>query len=211
MASSEPSAPISTGPVEGRVRFRRFAAMAVPAAAVTATLVILTAEGAIAAQFSISGIPFTVTADELHGEGFEQFGLLDNTADGSPNLTEQNGQQLVMVSAIRSASLTNLCQSISIGGTNLVIRAGRGSTPVEAKTLVVDSDQLSGDAAFTNISIGQDASTVDKVPGVTGPLGDFAQQADTVVIKHLRQNNWATTASAFTLPGLNMSFSDTGC
>jgi len=185
--------------------------MAVPTTLLAATLVILTAEGAIAAQFSISGIPFTVTADELQGTGFEQFGLLDNTAEGSPNLTDQNGQQLVMVSAIKSATLTNLCQSISIGGTNLVIRAGRGSTPVTARTLVVDSDSLAGDADFTNIVIGQDASTLDQVPGVTGPLGDFAQQADTVVIKHVRQNNWATTASAFTLPGLSMTFSDTGC
>ncbi|HEU5332359.1 MAG TPA: DUF6230 family protein, partial [Actinocrinis sp.] len=75
----------------------------------------------------------------------------------------------------------------------------------------VDSDQLSGDAQFTNIAIGQDASTLTEVPGVTGPLGDFGQQADHVTIDNLRQDNYATTAASFTLPGLSMSFSSNGC
>jgi hypothetical protein len=100
---------------------------------------------------------------------------------------------------------------VAIGFTNLVIRAGSGGTPVQASNLVVDSDQLTGDADFTNLAVDQDASTLDEVPGVAGPLGTFGQQADTVVIKHLRQNNWATTASSFTLPGLSISFSDNGC
>jgi len=49
------------------------------------------------------------------------------------------------------------------------------------------------------------------VPGVAGGLGTFGQQADHVVIKHLRQNNWATTASTFTLPGMSISFSGNAC
>jgi hypothetical protein len=46
---------------------------------------------------------------------------------------------------------------------------------------------------------------------VTGPLGDFGQQADSVVITNLRQDNFATTAATFSLPGLTLGFSNTGC
>jgi hypothetical protein len=195
---------------QGRVRWRRFAALMIPATAAGGVLVVLTAQGVLAAQFAISGIAFTVTADKLDGTGFEQFGSLDNTAPGSPNLQSTGGQQIVMVSAIQSAQLTNLCQSVNLGAINLVLRAG-GSKPVQATTLVVDSDQLSGDASFNNIAIGQDASTLSTVPGVTGPLGDFGQQADHVTITNLRQDNYATTAASFTLPGLSMSFQGSGC
>ena len=210
MSSTGNSASSAARP-QGRVRLRRFAALAVPATLAGGALVVLTAQGVIAAQFSISGMPFTVTADQLTGTGLEQYGALDNVAAGSPNLTDTNGQELVFVSAIKSAQLTNLCQSVSIGFANLVIRAGQGSTPVKATDLVVDSDTLTGDANFTNLSVDQDASTLDEIPGVAGPLGTFGQQADTVTIKHLRQDNWATTASSFTLPGLSISFSNNGC
>jgi Family of unknown function (DUF6230) len=213
MSASSPSnaAEPTAAPRSGRVRLRRFAALALPATLAGGALVILTAQGVLAAQFSISGMPFTVTATELQGQGFEQYGALDYTASGSPNLTQDNGQMLVFVSAIRKAELTDLCQSVSIGFTNLIIRAGAGSTPVSADDLVVDSDQLTGDASFTNISVDQDASTLSEVPGVSGPLGTFGQQADDITIKNLRQENWATTASTFTLPGLSMSFSSDGC
>jgi len=195
----------------GRVRLRRFAALALPATLAGGALVVLTAQGVLAAQFSISGMPFTVTATDMHGTGFEQYGALDYTAPGSPNLAQDNGQMLVFVSAIKQAKLTDLCQSVSIGFTNLIIRAGAGSTPVSATDLIVDSDQLTGDASFTNMAVDQDASTLTEVPGVSGPLGTFGQQADTIDIKNLRQENWATTASTFTLPGLSMSFSNNGC
>ncbi|MFE4535470.1 DUF6230 family protein [Streptomyces scopuliridis] len=195
----------------GRVRFRRAALMGVPAVAAAATLVILTAQGAIAAQFAISGMPFTVTADRLEGEGFEQFGGMDNMAEGSPNAGDTGGQVLVVVSAIKKARLTKLCQSVEIGGTYLRITAGDKGTPVSATDLATDSTVLSGDQAdFDNIEIGGDASTFTKA-GVKGPLGVFGQQADTVTITNLRQTNWATTAARFRLPNLHLSFSSKGC
>ena len=210
-ASETVPAPAPAAPRHGRVRLRRFAAVMIPAALAGGGLVVLTAQGVIAAQFSISGMPFTVTADRLDGEGLEQFGAIDNTAPGSPNLQDQNGQVVVMESVIKSAKLTNLCQSVSLGLTNLVIRAGRGSAPVQASDLIVDSDTLSGDAVFTNINIDQDASQLTEVPNIAGPLGTFGQQADRVIIDHVRQNNWATSAASFTLPGLDLSFSGNGC
>lgn len=195
----------------GGIRWRRFGAMLVISGAMTGTLVVLTAEGALGVQFAISGIPFTVTADQLQGTGFEQFATLDNMVSGSPNAGKTGGALVLMVSAIKQAQLTNLCQSISLGGEYLKITAGGGSNPVSADTLVVDSSQITGDASFTNINIGQDASTLNEVPGVTGAKGLFSQQADTVTINNLRQTNYATTAGTFTLPGLSMSFSTTGC
>ncbi|SNX64731.1 hypothetical protein SAMN06272735_6559 [Streptomyces sp. TLI_55] len=194
----------------GRVRARRAAVMAVPATLVAATLAVLTAEGALGVQFAISGMAFTVTAKELNGTGFEQFGALDNMAEGSPNAGDTGGQVLVVTSAIKNATLDSLCQSVDLGGTNLLIKAGSGSQKVSATNLTTDSTELSGDADFNNIEIGNDASTLTKA-GVKGPIGVFSQQADTVHIANLRQTNYATTAAVFKLPGLKLSFSDSGC
>ncbi|MGW7824873.1 DUF6230 family protein [Streptomyces puniciscabiei] len=194
----------------GRVRARRAAVMAVPATLVAAGLAVLTAQGALGVQFAISGMPFTVTATELNGTGFEQFGGLDNMADGSPNAGDTGGQELVVTSAIRNATLDHLCQSVDLGGTNLLITAGAGADKVQASDLTTDSTELSGNAAFNNIEIGNDASTLTKA-GVKGPIGVFSQQADTVHIANLRQTNYATTAGVFKLPGLKLRFSGSGC
>ncbi|MFI9328899.1 DUF6230 family protein [Kitasatospora sp. NPDC052868] len=221
MATSDDAAPTSEGDVSpaspaspaharGRVRLRRTALMAVPALAAGAVLMTLTAQGVIGAQFAISGMPFTVTADSLDGVGFEQFGSLDHMIEGSPNEGDTGGQVLVAVSAIKQASLTKLCQSVDLGGINLLIRAGDAGTPVTATDLTTDSDVFTGDAAFTNIEIGGDASTYTKA-GVQGLPGVFGQQADTVVVRNLRQHNYATTAGTFKLPNLRLSFSSEGC
>ncbi|HKS97894.1 MAG TPA: DUF6230 family protein [Rugosimonospora sp.] len=205
-----------TGSGQGRVRWRRFAAMMLASAAAGATLVVLTAQGALAAQFSISGMPFTVTATQLSGTGFEQFATLDSMIPNSPNAGNTGGQLVLVVSAIGKADLTGLCQSIDLGGTFLKLTAGGSGSPVHAETMVVDSSELSGNASFTNIQIGQDSSTLDAVKKVTGQSvtgfpGVLGQQADTVTINNLRQTNYATTAATFTLPNLHMAFTSTGC
>ena len=194
----------------GQVRLRRAAVMAVPATLAFAALGILTAQGALGVQFSISGMPFTVTAKSLDGTGFEQFGGLDNMIPNSPNAGDTGGQVLVMTSAIKSATLDSLCQSVDLGGINLLIKAGSGATKVTASNLTTDSTELSGDASFGNIEIGNDASTLTKA-GVQGNKGVFSQQSDTVHIDNLRQTNYSTTAGVFKLPGLKLSFSDSGC
>ncbi|MBY8839727.1 DUF6230 family protein [Streptomyces sp. SP2-10] len=198
------------GERRGRVRARRAAVMAVPATLIAAGLAVLTAQGALGVQFAISGMPFTVTATELNGTGFEQFGALDNMAEGSPNAGDTGGQVLVVTSAIKNATLTKLCQSVDLGGINLLITAGSGAEKVSATDLTTDSTVLSGNAEFNNIEIGNDASTLTKA-GVKGPIGVFSQQADTVRIANLRQTNYATTAGVFKLPGLKLRFSDSGC
>jgi len=204
-------------PTAGGVRWKRFGVMFGLTGAVAAGLIALTAEGVLAGNFSISGMPFTVTATNLHGEGFEQFATMDQMIDNSPNAGDTGGQVVVIVSAIDTAQLTKLCQSVSLGGKSLVITAGDAGNPVQAKTLVVDSDLIQGNADFKNIEVGGDASTFNKVKdpatgkNITGGAGVFGQQADTVDIGNLRQNNYATTAARFTLPHLRMSFEDDGC
>ncbi|MFB9236918.1 DUF6230 family protein [Plantactinospora siamensis] len=205
------SADVSGSRAPGKVRWRRFAGMLLTAGVAGGALAMLTAQGVLAAQFSVSGMPFTVTADKLSGTGFEQFATLDHMIENSPNEGDTGGQLVLIVSAIDRAELTNLCQSVSLGGMNLKITAGDNGKAVTAHTLVVDSDSITGNASFDDIDIGQDASTLDRVPGVKGNPGVFAQQARTVTILDLRQNNYATTAAAFSLPHLRMSFTDSGC
>jgi Family of unknown function (DUF6230) len=200
MASSENSTPEPPeGPALGRVRWRRFAILFVPALAAAATMIALTSEGVLAANVSVSGSAFEVSSSQLNGTGFEQFGGV--VSDGG------KGQHPVAISAIRSATLANLCQSVAVGPIVLRISAGGGGTPVSASNLIVDADQQSGSTAiFHNITIGQDAGTLSEVPGVAGPAGGFAQQADSVTIDNLQQNTWLTTAGTFTLPGFSLSF-----
>jgi hypothetical protein len=177
----------------GKVRWRRFAIVAVPAVAVAGTLVGLTAEGALASSLSVSGNMFTITADKLEGTGFAQFG------GALPN--SSGGQTPVLVSAMQSASMTNLCQSVTVLGMTIRLTAGGNGTPVTASNLVVDAqDQTGGSAVFTNIKIGQDAGTLG------GVAGTFGEQADGVTINQLVQHTWYTTAGTFTLPNLSLGF-----
>jgi Family of unknown function (DUF6230) len=195
----------------GRTRWRRFTAVMVGGLAATAGLVLLTGQGVLAASFSISGMPFVVTSPKLHGYGFAQYAELDQMAPGSPNEGDTGGQVLVIVSAVRDAELDGLCQSIELGGVYLKLTAGSATNKVKADTLVVDSDVISANAEFKAIDIGQDASTLNRVPGKTGAIGVFGQQAEEVTLTNLRQNNYATTAARFYLPNLRMVFSSDGC
>jgi Family of unknown function (DUF6230) len=198
MAASENSTPEPPeGPPAGRVRWRRFAILFVPAVAAAATLIGLTAAGALAANVSVSGSAFEISSSELNGTGFEQFG---------GEVTDGNTAHPVAISGIKSATLANLCQSVAVGPITLRITAGGGGTPVSASNLIVDADQQSGNATFHNITIGQDAGTLTEDPGVAGPAGGFGEQADSVTIDNLRQNTWLTTAGTFTLPGFSLTF-----
>jgi len=188
----------STQVPDGGTRWRRFGAVMVPGAAALVALGVMVSSGVLAASFAVSGQQFKVSADKLAGTGFEQFGGVDVQKDGTPHP--------VAISAIKTADLKNLCQSVvtpipGLGSVSLVLKSSNPS----ADNLVVDATQLNGDATFTNINIGQDASTLSTVPGAAGAAGAFGQQADSVVINNLQQTAWATTAATFKLSGLNLS------
>jgi hypothetical protein len=191
--------------VRGRTRWRRFALVTVPAVGLVGLIVFGMADGAIAASFAVSGSTFKVSADTLDGSGFVQY--------GGVAVDKAGNQHPVAVSGIKSATLANLCQSVvAPGGISLVIRAGtQKDKPATATDLLIDMSQLSGDATFTNIDIGMDASSLKKGPdGAVGQPGGFGQQADHVTITGLKQVAWSTSAGTFTLNGLDLHVSLTG-
>ncbi len=188
----------------GRVQWRRFAAIMLPAIVVAGVLIVLTAQSVLAVSFSISGTPFTVSAASLKGRGFEQLTVLDRSVIS--DLPGNSNQIVLEDDAIRSATISHLCLSVTVAGVNMVITAGDGSMPATGSDLQVDANRLAGNAAFSHINIGQDASTLTEVPGVTGAAGSFAMQADTVTINNLREHAYATTAGTFSLPGFGLHF-----
>jgi hypothetical protein len=174
----------------------------VPGVAVTAALAIALANGALAASFAVSGQQFKVSASSLDGDGFAQYGSVDRNA--------RDKLIPVAVTAIKTAEMRNLCQSVVtdlpvIGSISLNLTAGTGKKPVQAKDLFVDATQLGGNASFNKIEIGRDASTLDKGPkGGQGLQDLFGQQADDVHITKLQQTAWATNAGQFRLNNLSM-------
>ena len=188
--------------VRGRTSWRRFAVAAGLMTALSAGILVMLSQGVMAASFMVSGQQFKVSADTLDANGFVNYGWIDQHADGSP--------QPVAVSAMKHAELRNLCQSVLttlpiVGDISLKLTAGRDA-PVVAENMFVDMSQLDGNATFTNIEIGRDASTLDKgPPGAKGLQSLFSQQADRVHIDNLRQVAWSTNAGSFKLTGLRMT------
>jgi Family of unknown function (DUF6230) len=192
----------------GRVRWRRFAITLVPATAMVVLLLMLTTQSVLAVSISISGRPFTVTARLLNGKGFEQFGVRSHSVIN--DLPGHTNQIVLAATAIRSATISHLCQRVNVLGVPMVITAGTGTTPVAATNLVVYADRFSGNASFKHLTLGRDASTLNTVPGVQGPTGGFSLSATKVTISDLRQHAFATTAGSFTLPGFSLRFGG-GC
>jgi hypothetical protein len=188
----------------GRTNWRRFAvAVGVPTV-IAGGLVIGLAQGAFAASFAISGQTFKISADKLDGTGFAQYGDYQNTAK-----TPTVRQVPVAMSGIKTAKLTKLCQSVLVPGTkiSLTIRAGDDpNNPAVATDMLIGMSDLSGEATFTNINIGQDASTLTK--GGEAAVGHptfFGQEADGVIITGLHQTAYSTTAGTFKLTGLRLN------
>jgi hypothetical protein len=200
--------------VRGGTRWKRFAVVMVPSVAATAAIGVALAQGALAASFSVSGQSFKVTADKLDGVGFSQYGAIDQ----GYTLKGEKTAHPVAVSAFKSAKITNMCQSVVtpdiplIGSVSLTLKAGGGSTPVEAENLYIDVEELQANATFRNIDIGVAAGDASKGPGMKGgkeqanPYG-FAQQAESATLTDVKQTAWATTAGTFKLSGLKMSLS----
>jgi hypothetical protein len=184
------------------VRWRRFTFILAPAIFLAFLLLMLTAQSVLAVSLNISGRPFTVTAQVLHAQGFEQFGILDHSAIRLPG---EHSTPLA-ATAMRSATIRHLCQAVNVGGVSMIITAGNGRTPVSATDLVVYADRFSGNASFKHLTLGRDASTLHEVPGLRGPVGAFSLAATSVTITNLRQHAFATIASTFTLPGFRLRF-----
>ncbi|GAB3073879.1 DUF6230 family protein [Micromonospora schwarzwaldensis] len=181
----------------GGTRWRRFAAMMVPATVVAGGIVLGMANGAVAASFAVSGQTFKVGASKLVGNGFKQYGGMVEEKGGT--------KHPVAVSEIADAKLYDLCQSVnaSLPGIPIVltINAGGGGKPATATNLLIDMESLEGDATFENIQIGRDANDLNPKQGQPG---GFGQSADVVTITKLEQVARSTSAGVFTLNGLKL-------
>ena len=184
----------------GGVKWRRFAFAAVPAIATASVLTGLTARGAIASSVSVSGGEYMITAQQVVGHGFVQFGGQVPVNQGGRQI-----QKPVIVSGMASAAITRLCQSVSVGPVRMRLTAGDAGTPVSATNLIVDaSGQTSGLATLHTVTTGQDASTLTEDGTVTGATGGFGQQASSVTISNLSEKTWMVTAGTFTLPHMSL-------
>jgi hypothetical protein len=191
---------VTSPQVSGRTNWRRFAIAAGASAVVAGGMLFGMAHGALAASFAVSGQDFKISADRLDGTGFAQYG-------GS--VKDKDGKEIpVALSGIANAKLTNLCQSVRVDGAPMSLTITAGTTkgaPARATNLLIGVKDLSGDATFSNIAIGQDASTLNKGgAGAVGAGGTFGQQADKVVITGLKQTAVSTTAGTFKLTNLDL-------
>lgn len=191
-------------PVHGRTNWKRFGLAAGVVTTMTAAVLVMISQGALAAGFVVSGQQFKVSADRLYAEGFTNYGAVDARYGTRPG---QSVGEPVAVASMRYAELNNMCQSVLtklpiVGDVSLKLTAGKDKA-VTANNLFVDMTKMDGDATFTNIEIGRDASDLKKGPG-QGMQGLFGQQADKVEILNLKQVAWATTAGQFKLNGLHL-------
>ncbi|WP_031485711.1 DUF6230 family protein [Streptomyces bicolor] len=198
--------------VRGGTRWKRFAVVMVPSVAAAAAVGVGLAQGALAASFSVSGQQFKVSAAELHGNGFAQYGGIDTV------YTKVDGKEQtkvpVAISSFDDATIEKMCQSVKtdiplVGSIYLRLEAGNDpKKPVSAENLYIDVAQLDADAEFEDIDIG--VAVKDKTRGPDVKQGEsvlpggFAQQARKADLYNVKQTAWATTAGTFKLSGLSM-------
>ncbi|GAB3495619.1 DUF6230 family protein [Nocardiopsis coralliicola] len=201
-----PDEPIDANPVDpptpsGGTRWRTFGLAVLPGLGAAAILGLMTTQGLLAASFAVSGDNFKLSASQLEGEGFTQYGDVATSVDDS--------SRPVGLSTVDSAEITDMCMSallpLPIGEATLLIGAGGGETPVEGSNLTLDIEQLEGNASFSNIEIGRDASTLDKAEGGSGPAGGFGLQADTISVADPEITSWAVNAGSLKLSGLSLA------
>ncbi|MGK5544195.1 DUF6230 family protein [Streptomyces sp. URMC 127] len=188
-------------PPEGRTSWKKAAVVAVPALVAVAAMAVGMAEGVLASSFAVSGAAFKVSSGELSSKGLASYVHVDRSADG--------GGHPVALLGIGDATLSDICQSAQIGtpvGTVVFkLTAGGKAGEVRASDLVIDSEDLVGDAAFGRVEIGRDASTLDAVPGVRGEAGQFGLQASEVSVSRVRSHARSATGGNFKLKGLALN------
>jgi hypothetical protein len=205
--------------VLGGTKWKRFALVMVPTVGIAGAMTVAMANGVLASSFAVSGQQFKVSADSLDGQTFAQSGDVIIDANGKAHA--------VAVAGIKSATITNMCQSVVVpvpvlGNLSIILRAGGGGTPVSATDLVLDTDQVDADATFSGVTIGASAGDIAKKTGIQGfekhtgnpdgsvtpfAAGDFGQVVDHAVLTGVRQTAYSTTAGTMALKGLSISAS----
>ncbi|MEU7168968.1 DUF6230 family protein [Streptomyces morookaense] len=186
---------------EGRTAWRRTAVVAVPALAAVAAMGVVMAQGALAASFAVSGTNFQVLSGKLTSKGLASYVQTDRAVDGK-------GHPVALL-GIGDATLSDICQSASVdtplGKVTFRLTAGGDAGQVTADSLVIDGEDLVGDARFGTAQIGRDASTLDRVPDVKGEPGKFGLQAGDITVVGVRSHAWSATGGNFRLKGLKLA------
>ncbi|MFF3652936.1 DUF6230 family protein [Streptomyces sp. NPDC002181] len=186
---------------EGRVRGRKSAAVAVPAVLAVGAMAAVMAQGALAASFAVSGTAFQVSSSKLSSKGLASYVQTDRSVDGK-------GHPVALL-GIGEATLTDICQAAEVqtplGAVVFKLTAGGPAGEVTATHLVIDGEDLDGDATFGTAQIGRDASTLDRVDGVKGEPGKFGLQAGDIEVVGVRSHAWSATGGNFRLKGMRVS------
>ncbi|MEV6687581.1 DUF6230 family protein [Streptomyces sp. NPDC051130] len=188
---------------EGRVDWRKTAAVALPAVAAIGVMATVMAQGALAASFAVSGTAFQVSSSKLSSEGLASYVQTDRSADGK-------GHPVALL-GIGGATLSDICQSARVdtplGAVVFKLTAGGRAGQVTASNLVIDGEDLDGDATFGTAQIGRDASTLDQVDGVRGEPGKFGLQAGNIEVLNVKSHAWSATGGNFRLKGMRLNVS----
>ncbi|WP_329193498.1 MULTISPECIES: DUF6230 family protein [unclassified Streptomyces] len=186
---------------EGRVDWRRTAAVALPAVVAVGVMATVMAQGAPAASFAVSGTSFQVSSSKLSSRGLASYVQTDRSADGK-------GHPVALL-GIGEATLADICQAARVdtplGAVVFKLTAGGPAGQVTAGNLVIDGEDLDGDATFGTAQIGRDASTLDRVDGIKGEPGKFGLQAGNIEVLNVRSHAWSATGGNFRLKGMRLN------
>ncbi|MFD8983619.1 DUF6230 family protein [Streptomyces sp. NPDC059564] len=188
---------------EGRVNWKKSAVVALPAAVAVGAMAVVMAQGALAASFAVSGTGFQVSSSKLSSKGLASYVQTDRSADGK-------GHPVALL-GIGEATLSDICQSAEVdtpvGKVVFKLTAGGPAGEVTASSLVIDGEDLDGDATFGTAQIGRDASTLDQVDGVRGEPGKFGLQAGNIEVVGVKSHAWSATGGNFRLKGMRLNVS----
>ncbi|KOT61576.1 cholesterol esterase [Streptomyces rimosus subsp. rimosus] len=188
---------------QGRTSWRKTAVTAIPAVLAVGAMASVMAEGALAASFAVSGTNFQVSSGKLTSQGLASYVHTDRDTDGK-------GHPVALL-GLGKAVLSDICQAAEVktpvGTVVFKLTAGGDAGQVTADNLVIDGEDLVGDARFGTAQIGRDASTLDQVPGVQGEKGKFGLQAGNIEVAGVRSHAWSATGGNFRLKGLRLDVS----
>ncbi|WP_327359436.1 DUF6230 family protein [Streptomyces sp. NBC_01304] len=174
-----------------------------PAVLAVGAMASVMAEGALAASFAVSGTSFQVSSGKLSSQGLSSFVQTDRSVDGK-------GHPVALL-GIGDATLSDICQAAEVktplGTVVFKLTAGGEAGNVTASNLIIDGEDLVGDARFGTAQIGRDASTLDEVEGVKGEAGKFGLQAGDIEVAGVRSHAWSATGGNFRLKGMKLDVS----
>lgn len=171
----------------GPTNWARFGAVLAAASVMAFGLLSATAAGALPASIAVSGSLFKVSAEQVKQRGVSQY----------PGLSDQSDRHEAIIATAEHVSMTRMCQSMLVptplGDVTMRVTAGQ-HRPVTATSMVIDAQQLSADAEFTGLKVG------DTSGGET-----MRQAVRRLEMERFRMTAWTSSAGTFRMPGMKVS------